>query len=163
MNTGPTKHKKRIHSLCNRHIILGMSSSNFVYLIKYIPQWISNTNNDFSRLQQKHTITHTLIYSSLYVQHTAITHPKWLLREYGLRLLNDIQRWQIPTKQQNKTEIIETCFTTKIVSFSLYNQITTIKPVSSMAQTPPRHAGNIWYKMKPLFSLSKAKDASDPI
>lgn len=110
-----------------------LSLSNFAYLIKYILQWISSVTNDFSRLQQKLIVKHILIYFNLHVQHTAITHPKWLYREYGLRLHNDVYRHEIHTKQQNKTEITETYFTTKIVSFSLYNQITTNEPASSIA------------------------------
>lgn len=83
-NIGQTKHKNRhSHSVTGTLILVRRNKeycfikSNCVHLIKHILQWISTGTNAFSRLQQKHIGTHVLIYSCD-VQHTAITHPKWL-------------------------------------------------------------------------------------
>lgn len=67
------------------------------------------------------------------------------------------------TNQQNRTEIIETYITRKIVSFSLHNQITTIEPASSMAQITQGMKARFGTRGNLYLVPSKAKEASNPI
>lgn len=73
-NIGQTKHSQTGHSHSVTGIFISVrrnkeycfiTLSNCVCLIKYILQWISAEANDFSRLQQKYSVTHLLIYSNL--------------------------------------------------------------------------------------------------
>lgn len=72
-NIGQTKHKKgHSHSVTGTFILVRRNKEycfialfNCVCLIKYLPQWISAGANDLSRLQQKHSVTHVLIYCNL--------------------------------------------------------------------------------------------------
>lgn len=69
-NIGQTKHKKgHSHSTTGTFILVRRNKeyccitlSNCVCLIKHLLQWISAGANDFSRLQQKHSVTNVLMY-----------------------------------------------------------------------------------------------------
>lgn len=72
-HVGQPKHKKgHSHSVTGTSILVRRNKeycfialSNCVCLTKHLLQWISAGANDFSRLQQKHSVTRVLIYSNL--------------------------------------------------------------------------------------------------